>query len=397
MFCPLCQSEYREGVTHCTDCRAALVAALDSPESRANPPRLLWRAPIAELYKAISNRLEEDGIPCRAIEQDSPLLRNIRPHFEIQVLASDFDRALKAGIDAVESINPLQGWFESCPACGAQQPAGFSRCAVCNAWLLPAEIVSTQSSSQSQDSAAAENIVQPLGKHCNLCSLIYQVKFTHCSACGNLLSDGLIPTIPQSDREALEPLTIVWKGDDPVALSRIVCVLRRAAIRAFVKSSEDHLVFGLGMPRPRYEVNVFQSDYQVARYFVLPIRETLPFDWLAIQEATPEVVREAAIQNAALEASESAAPSSAPDADLNPQRPPTKSSGKWSPARATVEIWSGDDSGIAAMLASCLAENRIAFRCEGTSPATQHFYVIPEESAHAGEIVSAIVDSVSQS
>jgi hypothetical protein len=392
MFCPLCQSEYREGVTHCTDCRAALIAAPDSSESRANRPRLLWRAPIAELYNAISNRLVEDNIPCRAIEQDSPLLRNIRPHFEIQVLASDFDRALKAGIDAVESVNPLQGWFESCPACAAQQPVGFSRCAVCSAWLLAAEIIPTQSSSQSTQSSAAQDVVQPLGKHCNLCGLTYQVKFTHCSACGNLLSDGLIPTIPQSDREALEPLTIVWKGDDPVALSRIVCALRRAAIRAFVKSSEDHLVFGLGMPRPRYEVNVFQSDYQVARYFVLPIHETFPFDSLAIQEATPVVAPEAAHESA-----ESIASSASHDAASIPPRAPTKSSGKWSPAHATVEIWSGDDSGIAAMLASCLAENRVNFRTEGTSPATQHFFVIPEESAHAAEIVAAIVDSVSQS
>ncbi|HUK32090.1 MAG TPA: hypothetical protein VLV89_13315 [Candidatus Acidoferrum sp.] len=375
----------------CTDCRAALIPALDSSEYRANPPRLLWRAPIAELYTVISNRLEEDSIPCRAIEQDSPLLRNIRPHFEIQVLANDFDRALKAAIDAVESINPPQGWFESCPACAAQQPAGLSRCAVCSAWLLAAEIVSTQSSSQSQDSAAAESIVQPLGKHCNLCYLIYHVRFTYCSACGCELSEGLAPSAPRSAQEALEPLTIAWIGSDPIAVGRVICTLRRARIRAFVKSTEDHLVFGLAMPRPRYEVIVFQSDYQVARYFVAPIRETLAFATYEFQEP----VAESAPREGAREAEKSLDLSVSFDAASVSPRALGKLSGKWSSALATVESWSGDDSGVAAILASCFAENHIGFRCEGASPATQHFYVVPEEFAHAAEIVAVIVDSVS--
>jgi hypothetical protein len=387
MFCPLCQSEYREGISHCADCRATLVAPLDSPESRANPPRILWQAPIEELFIAIRNRLEEDAIPCRAMEDESPLLRHIRKHFEIRVLENDFDRALKSGIEGVEAINPLLGWFESCRVCAAQQPAGFSKCAACGAWLLAAEVDLGPTSSQSQDSGmvgagsvANDDVWQPLGKHCTLCGLVYQTKYTRCSACGIELSDGIAPTSPHSTREATEPLMVVWKGSDPVALSRIVCALRRAGIRAFTKSTEDHLVFQIAMPRPRYEINVFKSDYEVARYFVVPVRETLPFEALTQQEATQE----------------SEAPASTAQ-DSTSLRVPVKLRGKWSPARATVEIWSGDDSGIAEMLARCLAENRIRFRCQGVSPETQHFFVAPEESAHATEIVATIVDSVSQS
>ncbi len=236
-------------------------------------------------------------------------------------------------------------------------------------------------------------------KHCNLCGLVYQAKYTHCSACGNELSDGLAPSSPHSAREAREPLTIVWKGGDPVALSRIVCSLRRAGIRAFVKSSEDHLVFGLGMPRPRYEVNVFQSDYEVARYFVVPIRETLPFESLEPHEATHEARQDAApkaVQDAESLASPSAESLAAPETVSTSPRVPMQLTSKWTPAHATVKIWSGDDSGVADMLARCLAENRIGFRCEGASPAMQIFFVCPEEAVQAAEIVSAIVESVSQ-
>jgi hypothetical protein len=387
MFCPLCQSEYREGITRCADCRAALIASLDSSEARANPPRILWQAPIEELFIAIRNRLEEDGIPCRAMEDESPLLRHIRKHFEIRVLANDFDRALKSGIEGVEAVNPLLGWFESCRVCAAQQPAGFSKCAACGAWLFAGEVEEGASTSNSQESGvvgegsvAGNHVWQPLGKHCTLCGLVYHTKYTRCSACGIELTDGLAPTLPHSTREATEPLMVVWNGSDPIALSRIVCALRRAGIRAFTKSTEDHLVFQIAMPRPRYEINVFKSDYEVARYFVVPVRETLPFEALAQQEATQE----------------SDAPAS-PDAVSDSPRIPMKLTGKWSPARATVEIWSGDDSGVADMLARCLAENRIRFRCQGAGPGTQQFFVCSEESAHAAEIVATILDSVSQS
>jgi hypothetical protein len=104
----------------------------------------------------------------------------------------------------------------------------------------------------------------------------------------------------------------------------------------------------------------------------------LPFEALAQQEATQE----------------SDLPAS-PDSVSGSPRVPIKVKAKWSSARATVEIWSGDDSGVADMLARCLAENRIRFRCQGASPTKQHFFVCPEESAHAAEIVAAITESAS--
>jgi hypothetical protein len=280
------------------------------------------------------------------------------------------------------------GWFESCSACAAQQPAGFSKCASCGAWIFAPEVATDRPASQFQDSeiaSADSNVaVHPLGKHCTLCGLIYQTKFTHCSACGIELSDGLAPSSPNTAREAREPLMIVWQGTDPVALSRIVCSLRRAGIRAFTKSTRDHLVFSIAIPRPRYQINVFKSDYEIARYFINPVRETLAFDQLAEQEGDPISVHE----SPQVEGS----PSSNTASNISPSAP-IKPSAKWSPARATIEIWSGDDSGIADMLAHCLAENRIRFRCEGVCPATQHFFVSPEKSAHAAEIVNAIVES----
>jgi|SRR3989454_597398 len=174
----------------------------------------------------------------------------------------------------------------------------------------------------------------------------------------------------EKEKPADGALELVWRGSDPVAFSRVISTLQAAGIPHHSKSTQDHLVFGLGIPRPRYEVRVFQSDSAMARDLVAPIEETLPFETeksLQLLQNQSEISRLAGAGQ------------------------PIPSPGKWDPRRATVEVWSGDDPVLAKVLQDCLAENTIGARGEGKSPGRLRLFVRPEEAPTAREIIREVV------
>jgi hypothetical protein len=100
MFCPLCQSEYRDGFTQCSDCHLDLVASVEDVRSSAVR---LWEGESQKDLDRILSALDARGIPCRWKEQVKPVLnkrfsfawRPVKAEFrqEVWVLRSDSERA----------------------------------------------------------------------------------------------------------------------------------------------------------------------------------------------------------------------------------------------------------------------------------------------------------------
>jgi predicted amidophosphoribosyltransferase len=355
-YCPLCGAEYREGAARCANCAVPLVGSLSAAEVRSNPARLLWIGRDEQEFASIVGAFRETGIAANAAQGVGGILGALlNSESKIYVLQGDLDRALDAARNAIAARAPVSGESQTCPDCSGDCSASLAICPNCKAVLYVEPLRRTRESDGREESRRIEP------KYCPLCGAGYSASHERCTVCGVELVSEAMRGRPLDDQQKRERIVMIWRGGDPLAVSEVVNRLREAGIRHHVHATEDHLVFELGMPRPKYAVRVFESDVPKATELLTGIRESLPFGL----SFTPVLEAEAA---PALQ----------------------RSQGPWNAAAATIEVWSGEDEPVAELLEACFRENRIGVRRTGLEPGTLRLFVMSGDEEAAREIIREV-------
>jgi hypothetical protein len=198
--------------------------------------------------------------------------------------------------------------------------------------------------------------------YCPVCGAEYSTGQTHCTVCAITLVPEELRGCPLDERQRKERIEVVWRGGDPLAVSEVISILRDSGIRHHVQPTNDHMVFELGMPRPKYAVRVFSSEAAKARELLVNVREIPPF--VLDEQVSEEFHQETR--------------------GVSPREH------EWNPAAATVEIWSGEDAALAQLLEDCLRENRIGARREANQQGVLRLFVMPADEAAAREIIREV-------
>lgn len=354
-YCPLCAAEYRESAPRCSSCGAALVSSLDDENVRSNPPRLLWIGGSGAEFDAVAGALREADIPALVEEGPARILqRLLKSESQICVLQNDLPKALETAVRAISLLSDGGAILQKCHQCATECSAALAVCSASAATLI-LERVSTQKS-RLTNAALPQTL-----KYCPLCDTEYSASYERCTVCGTELVPEALRGKLGREQELKEKLEIIWRGGDPVAVSRAVSVLREAGIRHHMESTHDYFVFGLAMPRPKYIVRVLQGDAEKAKELLASIIDS-PFFGAEISADFPNGTDTQVRQVA----------------------------GPWNPASATAEIWTGDDSALAQLLEDCLRENRIGFRREGLEPGPLRLFVTRADEVRAREILREV-------
>ncbi|HYL68187.1 MAG TPA: hypothetical protein VEX69_03395, partial [Candidatus Limnocylindria bacterium] len=92
---------------------------------------------------------------------------------------------------------------------------------------------------------------------CPLCKAEYRDGFTRCSNCDTDLVSSLDSS--ETSTPGRGPV-LAWRGDDPVALSRVLAALQEAQIPSYQIPDHDHLAYQPTVPRPRCAIFVRSDD-----------------------------------------------------------------------------------------------------------------------------------------
>ncbi len=183
--------------------------------------------------------------------------------------------------------------------------------------------------------------------YCPLCGAEYRPGFTVCSDC----QVALVPDPPRAgspnasnDTSDEKSFALVWSGNDSRLHAEICEALDRENIPTRTLGSEDHL-FNLAT-RPALEVYV-PAD------LVNSAREALK------QVAAMEEIAEPSESDLLEIPAEEGSPN-----DNDEDEEERRDSRGLDPQDATVEIWSGQNRELAAMIASSLRENHIPYRSD---------------------------------
>lgn len=355
-YCPLCRAAYRHGFVTCATCGATLVPSLESDEMRDNPARLLWVGRDFIEFDLVACALRDAQIPANVEQGLGGLLgRVLNSQSKIHVLEADFAPALEIARAAIKARSVGRGASQACHSCSAECSASLTACPTCKTLLI------IERKADDGKSAVTIEIACTDRRHCPLCDAAYAGGHKRCSVCGVDLVPEELRGRPLSDRERNEPIEVVWRGGDPLAVSEVINTLREVGIRHHVQPTNDHLVFELAMPRPKFVARVFRSDAARARELLSGVRESPLFG--GIQTLVDEAESAAKVE---------------------------RGKSEWNPAAAVTEIWSGEDAALAQLLEDCLRENQIGVRREGREPGTMRLSVMPQDEAAAHEIVRQV-------
>jgi len=232
--------------------------------------------------------------------------------------------------------------------------------------------------------------------YCPLCGAEYRPGFTVCSDC----QVALVPGPPRAasanpfidDNSDEKSFALLWSGNDARIHAEICEALESQKIPARTLGSEDHL-FNF-TTRPAFELYVPVELVNSAREAIRQVA--------AVEET------EEPSESDLLEIPAAGSPSD-DDTDEYEERSEFRNR---DPQDATVEIWSGTDVDMAAMIASSLRENDIAYRpdpdisdpdiaepdianknASDKTPATR-LLVFPEDQKRAKAIVREIVNAM---
>jgi len=111
MFCPVCQAEYREGFTRCTDCDIPLVESIagDQPKAEMQGLALAWRGSDPTAFSAALAALKDAGISSYEISDHDQLAWELaapKPGYRIMVKKMD----LAAAHDLVAPFGERAAW-----------------------------------------------------------------------------------------------------------------------------------------------------------------------------------------------------------------------------------------------------------------------------------------------
>ena len=358
-YCVLCRAEYRDGIGLCATCHAPLVHSLNSKEALANPSRLLWKGNDEPEFEMVSGALRDREIPALVEERPAGIAGLGRRRSQIHVLSHDFNRALAAADEAVRSAGESDDSRQTCYSCARQCSMFLAACPFCKAVLIVEHRSGPEAPS---DSSTREHSVT---KYCPLCDAEYSGVHTQCTVCGVELVSEEFRGRPLDERQRNERIELVWRGGDPGAVSDVIHTLRDAGIRHHVQATNDHLVFELGMPRPKYVVRTFASDAAKAKELLAGIHDPSPF------------------------VSMGASALALADEPLGAQ--PTHKH-EWKAPASTQVIWSGEDAALAQLLQDCLRENGIGVVRDGKLPGAMRLSVMAVDEERAREIIREVRD-----
>jgi hypothetical protein len=117
MICPVCQAEYREGYTRCSECDVRLIelvgVAKSAPRRETSPPVVVWRGQDPVAFSAVVSALADAGIQylefhsrdfTACLSQPMSLSYYGIGHSEVRVYPSDLEAAKEVVEAALQPI-----------------------------------------------------------------------------------------------------------------------------------------------------------------------------------------------------------------------------------------------------------------------------------------------------